>query len=80
MPPVNGITATCAVTVIGSYYEDISPYRGGTGYTYPVRKGYVFAGWYEDEKFSIPIEKTVTEDPAYAKFVDEKVLTKIQIS
>ena len=56
------------------YYEDISEYRGEP-YTAPVREGKVFAGWYEDVNFKTPLEQTVTEGPAYAKFVDENVLS-----
>ena len=61
-------------------YDDISPYRTGN-YTAPTRAGYVFAGWYEDAAFTTPIAQSVTEGPAYAKFVDAQVLAvKWQLS
>ena len=61
------------------YYLDISDYRGETGYTAPQREGYVFAGWYVDEALTVPLDRNVTEGSAYARFVNEKVLTvKIQ--
>lgn len=57
------------------YYEDISPYREGGEYTYPRREGKVFAGWYKDETFNTPLSSKTVSGGAYAKFVDEGVLT-----
>ncbi len=57
-----------------NWYEDISEYRGET-FTAPTREGKVFAGWYQDAEFTTPIEETTTEGGAYAKFVDEAVLS-----
>ncbi len=61
-------------------YMDIAPYRVGT-YTAPVKPGYVFAGWYADAAFTVPVESGAVNGWAYAKFVDEKVLSvKYQIT
>ena len=67
------------------YYADISEYRQSTGYKYPTLEGYVFSGWYEDEDYTTPIGKDVTSTPngAYAKFVEEEVLsvkTQVEIN
>lgn len=60
---------------------DISDYRGGSAYTYPYKEGYVFAGWYTDEALTVPLGKNVKNGKAYAKFVDERVLSvKCQLS
>lgn len=68
----NGLTAV-------DYYLDISSYRSAEGYTAPVREGYVFAGWFEDETLTVPLSKSVTTGSAYARFVSDQVLTlKIQ--
>jgi len=68
----NGCTAV-------DYYLDISAYRAEQGYTAPEREGYVFAGWYADEALTQPLAKTTTTGSAYARFVNEQVLTvKIQ--
>ena len=50
---------------------EVSDYQGET--SYPTKEGKVFAGWYQDAACT----KAYTEDTgeAYAKFVDEKVLT-----
>ena len=57
------------------YYGDISTYRSGDAYTYPTLDGYVFAGWYADEDYETPLDKDVTSGDAYAKFIDEDVLS-----
>lgn len=57
------------------YYEDISEYRSESGYTYPKKNGYVFAGWYADAAYTTAISQSVTSGSAYAKFVDENVLS-----
>ncbi len=54
---------------------DISEYRCGDTYTYPSMEGYVFAGWYQDSQFTRPISTTMTTGNAYAKFVDDAVLS-----
>ena len=56
------------------YYEDISQYRGEEK-SYPTKIGYVFSGWYADADYTEPLEPTVTSGSAYAKFVDEDVLS-----
>lgn len=61
-------------TKIADYYE-VSSYRGSETYTYPTKTGYVFAGWYKDKEFTLPLDKAVTRGRAYAKFVDENVLS-----
>ena len=61
-----------------SYYEDdyynIDTYRAGD-YVAPHKAGQVFGGWYEDAEFTLPLAEDVTEGQAYAKFVDEDVLS-----
>ena len=61
---------------VGSYAEpvDISAYRSGA-YTAPSASGKVFAGWYWDPTYDVPVSKTVTEGYAFAKFADADVLT-----
>lgn len=61
--------------------SDISSYRGETYSVPDAEPGYVFAGWYQDAACTNPIASTTTSGKAYAKFVDEIVLTvKSQIS
>ncbi len=50
---------------------DVDDYKA-TG-TYPTKSGYVFAGWFEDSDFNTAY--TANTGKAYAKFIDEKVLT-----
>ena len=57
-----------------AYIADISPYRGEV-YTAPEQEGSVFAGWYADAAFTQPLDASVTEGGAYAKFVDAHVLS-----
>ena len=52
-------------------YMDVTDYKESG--TYPAKEGQLFAGWYSDESFTIPYMKTTGY--AYAKFIDEKVLT-----
>ena len=54
-------------------YYDVSDYKSTTPYTYPTKTGKVFAGWYTDETCIEPY--TENTGIAYAKFIDEKVLT-----
>ncbi len=62
-------------------YMDIAPYRSAGGYTAPEQEGYLFAGWYADAAFTQPLTPGQTTGWAYAKFVDEQVLTiKYQIT
>ncbi|MBR3174158.1 MAG: glycoside hydrolase family 16 protein [Eubacterium sp.] len=52
-------------------YYDVTPYKNSS--SYPKQDGQLFAGWFEDEEFTEPhMEET---GKAYAKFVDEKMLT-----
>lgn len=61
-------------------YMDITEYRSGDEYTYPTKRGYVFAGWYKDAEFKTALGENVKNGYAYAKFVDADVLTtKCQI-
>lgn len=57
------------------YYLDISSYRREQGYTSPVKEGCVFAGWYADEALTIPLTREITGGSAYARFVNENVLS-----
>lgn len=56
-----------------NYFEDISSYRGEKN-TAPELENYVFAGWYEDAEYTVPIESDVTSGNAWAKYVEEDVL------
>lgn len=61
------------------YYEDIAPYRVNTirgvyENWAPTVTGYAFAGWFADEACTIAIDKTTVTGPAYAKYVDNKVM------
>lgn len=65
---------------LNNYYK-ISTYRSGETYTYPEKQGLVFAGWYTDAEYTKPLAKAEKSGYAYAKFVDEKVLTvKFQLT
>ncbi|MBQ8817654.1 MAG: exo-alpha-sialidase [Clostridia bacterium] len=55
-------------------FDDISEYRQNT-YTAPSVDDMVFAGWYEDFKCTVPLGTQITGGVAYAKFVDEDVLS-----
>jgi hypothetical protein len=60
------------------YYESISQYRSSEGYTYPAIEGRVFCGWYKnagDAKCMTKSEANQAETGAYAKYVDEAVLS-----
>ncbi len=57
------------------YYLDIAAYRSGDTYTHPEKEGYVFAGWYKDKAYTEPVGGNVKKGSAYAKFVDEDVLS-----
>ncbi|MBR2213680.1 MAG: InlB B-repeat-containing protein [Eubacterium sp.] len=58
---------------VNSPLYDVSEYKSTTPYTYPSQEGKIFAGWYADSSFTTPY--TETTGYAYAKFIDEKVLT-----
>ncbi len=82
---VNSVTESNAgAVVIICYYEDISDYRDETnGHTAPELGGCIFAGWYieQDCTSKNAVGQSTTEGAAYAKFVDEDILTvKAQIS
>lgn len=66
------------------YYEDISKFRSvEQSYTYDTKKGYTFAGWYEDEECTVPLTETKANivKGAFAKYVSDKILSiKGQIS
>lgn len=57
------------------YYENIAEYRGTTKTAPEAPAGYVFSGWYTDENYTEYLEPTVTSGSAYAKFVEEDVLS-----
>lgn len=55
---------------------DISAYRTAEGeYTHPTQTDMVFGGWYNDMSYETPIEEDAYQGTAYAKWVDEKVLS-----
>ena len=56
-------------------FEDISPYREGEVFTYPMKEGKVFGGWYTDAALTKTLGKETRSGPAYAKWVDANVLT-----
>lgn len=73
-------SADAGETIIESC-NDISEYRDESGNTAPAYKdGYIFAGWYKDEACTKPVDENTMDGPAYAKYIDEDVLTvKFQI-
>ena len=56
-------------------YMDIAPYRQDGQYTAPQKKGFVFAGWFQDEDLTVPLDSGTTSGFAYASFVDATLLT-----
>lgn len=57
-------------------YYNVAEYKGEkeeSEWTYPDKDGMIFAGWYTDSTYETPY--TGTDGYAYAKFVDENVLT-----
>ena len=62
-------------------HTDISEYRNESGNTAPADKdGYIFAGWYTDETCTEAVDENTITGSAYAKYIDEDVLTvKFQI-
>ena len=64
-----------AVQIKEGYYN-VAEYKGEkeeSEWTYPDKDGMIFAGWYTDSTYETPY--TGTDGYAYAKFVDENVLT-----
>lgn len=63
------------------YVDNISSYRDSNStYTAPKKEGYIFAGWYRNADCTVPVDENVISGGAYAKYVDEDVLTvKYQI-
>lgn len=64
---------------ISVQYANIAEYRTQGNLTAPERSGYLFAGWYTDEKCTTALSSTVVGDSAnevtaYAKFVPSQVL------
>ena len=56
--------------------HDVSFYRETpTTYSYPKSEGKVFAGWYKDAKYTQPLGENVKTGLAYAKWVDQNVLS-----
>lgn len=72
------ISSKEAAAANNALYEPVtgvqSTYRKSSGYTYPVKDGYVFAGWYADEAGAQPLSSDFTADTAYAKYVAQDVL------
>ena len=56
-------------------FEDISAYREQDNFTYPTKEGKVFGGWYTDAALTKTLSKATLTGPAYAKWVDENVLS-----
>lgn len=57
------------------YYDEIAEYRGDSKKAPDAPVGMVFAGWYEDDAYVTAIEPEVTSGKAWAKFVEEDVLS-----
>jgi hypothetical protein len=60
------------------FYESIAQYRTAENYTAPTQDGKVFCGWYKDAAYSEYMteeEANETTTGAYAKFVDQDVLS-----
>lgn len=65
---------------ISTYREEQDKNADGTYNDYPTIEGYVFAGWYQEDKIT-PVDSSVTSGTCYAKFVDENVLSvKFQLT
>lgn len=61
--------------------SEISGYRDTTYSAPDAEPGYIFAGWYQDAKCTQPVSADTKSGKAYAKFVDETVLSvKAQIT
>lgn len=80
-----GIFDNISVMPIEGNHYDVSTYRSsgtdGSYTSYPTKTGYVFGGWYTDAQYTVPLASDKTTDGAYAKWVDEDVLTvKAQIT
>lgn len=61
-------------------YYDVDYYRSSRGtesapYIHPYKEGEVFAGWYTDANYTTALNSTTATGYAYAKFVDENVLS-----
>ena len=54
-------------------YMDVAPYKSTTPATAPTKAGKIFAGWFSDAECTEPYMGTTGY--AFAKFIDEKVLT-----
>ena len=67
-----GPAATVNFTIpMPDNYMDVTEYKAND--TYPTKSGKIFAGWFEDDEFETPYMETTGY--AYAKFIDEDVLT-----
>ena len=63
--------------VVPDNYMDVTEYKAQG--TYPTETGKIFAGWFEDAEFTTPYMEDTGY--AYAKFIDENVLTtKFQVA
>ncbi|MBR4768912.1 MAG: hypothetical protein IK088_08045, partial [Lachnospiraceae bacterium] len=64
----------------GTVFAKTSEQRTVTGEE-PTKAGSLFAGWFEDAEMTTPITAPAANSQAYAKFVDEAVLSvKYQIT
>ena len=59
--------------VEGTLLYDVEDFKSGEHYTYPEYDGKVFAGWYTDSSYETVY--TPNSGQAYAKFIDEEVLS-----
>lgn len=72
--PISAAAADSTENVDRLYTRtEVSEYRNAG--TYPSKEGYVFAGWYQDSSHETPVIGNTPSNGAYAKFVNEKVLT-----
>lgn len=68
---LDNVRLTCVE--VPNAYKEISSYRTEAN-TAPQKKGYLFAGWYEDAECTQAVAAEKKSGSAYAKFVDEEVL------
>ena len=55
--------------------QEYSNVKAGVAPTENIPKGYVFAGWYRDDECKTPLASGSTAEKAFAKFVDETILS-----
>lgn len=78
-PGVSSFTYSATHTPPTDGRYDVAAYKSGTTATYPEKSGKIFAGWYDDAECTTV--HTGNTGLAFAKFIDEEVLTvKFQVA